>query len=214
MHIEFCVEDSSTVKLLEHLVPRLLGPNGQRHSWHIHPYKGIGRIPTKLKPKTDATKRILLDQLPRLLRGFGKNPHVNMVVVVLDSDDRNCATFMVELKQLAHQCGMESKTLFRLAIEETEAWYFGDRNALTKAYPNSKTKVLNEYTQDSICGTWERLADALHPGGSASIAKSGWPAAGELKHEWAERIGPLMDPDQNVSPSFGKLRDGLRRLAT
>jgi hypothetical protein len=31
--------------------------------------------------------------------------------------------------------------------------------------------------------------------------------------KWANRIGPLMDPDRNRSPSFGKLRDGLRRLA-
>jgi hypothetical protein len=35
---------------------------------------------------------------------------------------------------------------------------------------------------------------------------------GQVKCEWAEKIGPLLDPDRNVSPSFGKLRDGLRRL--
>lgn len=213
MHFEICVEDSSTVKLLEHLVPKFLGPQGEPHRWRLHPYKGIGRLPKDLKPTGDPNKRILLDQLPRLLRGFGKTPGVDMIVVVLDLDDRNCVGFLEELKQLADACGMESKTLFRLAVEETESWYFGDRDALKKAYPRAKDKVLDAYSQDSICGAWERLADALHPGGSAAIKKNGWPAPGQIKHEWAEKIGPLMEPNRNVSPSFGKLRDGLRRLA-
>lgn len=41
---------------------------------------------------------------------------------------------------------------------------------------------------------------------------SGWPLPGQVKHEWAEKIGPILEPYQNVPPSFGKLRDGLRRL--
>jgi hypothetical protein len=213
MNFEICVEDSSTVKLLEHLLPKLFGPKGEDHDWRLHPYKGVGRLSKGLKPKTDASKRILLDQLPRILRGFGKSPGVDMIVVVVDADDRNCAAFLGELKQKAVECGAASKTLFRLAVEETEAWYFGDQQALMKAYPRAKAKVLSEYEQDSICGTWERLADALHPGGSAAIKQSGWPTAGQIKHEWAEKIGPMMEPDRNVSPSFGKLRDGLRRLA-
>jgi hypothetical protein len=56
------------------------------------------------------------------------------------------------------------------------------------------------------------LADAVYPGGSVAIKKAGWPLPGQVKHQWAERIGPLLDPDSNGSPSFGKLRDGLRRL--
>jgi hypothetical protein len=43
--------------------------------------------------------------------------------------------------------------------------------------------------------------------------KAGGPSAGDLKHEWAAKIGPLLDVDQNLSPSFAKLRDGLRRIA-
>lgn len=34
----------------------------------------------------------------------------------------------------------------------------------------------------------------------------------QLKRQWAEHIAPLMDIEHNQSPSFGKLRDGLRRL--
>ncbi len=32
------------------------------------------------------------------------------------------------------------------------------------------------------------------------------------EHDWARKIGPLMSPDQNSSPSFGKFRAGLLRL--
>ncbi|MEI6209190.1 MAG: hypothetical protein WCP20_20625 [Desulfuromonadales bacterium] len=102
--------------------------------------------------------------------------------------------------------------MFRLAIEEVEAWYFGDKQAVITAYPKAKTAILDEYVQDSICSTWELLADALYPGGSAAIKKEGWPLPGQVKHEWAENIGPLLDLDRNASPSFHKLKDGLRRL--
>jgi len=120
--------------------------------------------------------------------------------------------FLAELKALAAGCNPTPNTLFRLAIEEVEAWYLGDLQALVQAYPRAKAEALNRYVQDSACNTWELLADAVHPGGSAAIKKAGWPLPGQVKHQWAERIGPLLDPDRNVSPSFVKLRDGLRRL--
>jgi hypothetical protein len=103
--------------------------------------------------------------------------------------------------------------MFRLAIEEMEAWYLGDRPALLGAYPRAKAAVLNGYVQDSTCDTWETLADAVYAGGSAAIKKKGWPLPGQVKHEWAERIGPRMVLDRNVSPSFCKFRDGVRSLA-
>lgn len=212
MHIEILVEDASGEKLLDALLPKFFGIQGDPHTWRVHGYKGIGRIPKNLNAGGDPAKRILLDQLPRLLSGYGKTPGIDAVVVVLDSDQQNCIDFLAELKALAANCKPASNTLFRIAIEEMEAWYFGDQKALTAAYPKVKVDVLHRYTQDSVCGTWELLADAIYPGGSATIKKAGWPLPGQVKHEWAERIGPLLDPDRNVSPSFGKLRDGLRRL--
>lgn len=214
MHIEILVEDSSGEKLLEAVLPKLLGEYGDPHTWNMHSYKGIGRIPKNLKSGADAAKRILLDQLPRLLQGYGKTPGIDAVVVVLDTDKRNCVDFLAELKALAAGCNPAPNTLYRLAIEEVEAWYLGDRQALTDAYPRAKADVLNRYVQDSVCDTWELLADAIYPGGSAAIKKAGWPLPGQVKHEWAENIGPLLEPDRNVSPSFCRLRDGLRRLAS
>jgi len=213
MHVEILIEDSSGEQLLNCLLPRILGPLGGPHTWRLHSYKGIGRIPRDLKTTGDASKRILLDQVPKILRGYAKSPGIDAIVVVLDSDRKDCKAFLAELKALADDCDMSSKTLFRLAIEETEAWYLGDREALAKAYPRAKTKALDDYVQDSVCGTWEVVADALFPGGSKKVKKAGWPLPGQLKHEWAEKIGPLMDIEDNASPSFCKLRDGLRWLA-
>ena len=213
MHIEILVEDSSGEKLLHCLLPQLLGPLGQPHTWRLHSYKGIGRIPKNLGTKADPAKHILLDQLPRLLRGYGRTPGIDAVAVVLDTDSRDCKAFLEELNGLAKACIPAPPTMFRLAIEETESWYLGDRPALLEAYPRAKMDVLNGFVQDSTCDTWETLADAVYSGGSAAIKKAGWPLPGQIKHEWAERIGPRMVLDRNVSPSFCKFRDGLRSLA-
>lgn len=212
MHIEVLVEDASGAKLLTALLPKLIGEQGDPHTWRIHAYKGVGRLPKNLDKNTDAAKRILLNQLPRLLCGYGQTPGVDAVLVVLDNDRHDCAKFLTELKALLGACNPAPKTLFRLAIEEIEAWYLGDRQAILAAYPRAKKEVLRYYEQDSICGTWEVLADAIYPGGSAAIKKTGWPLPGQVKAEWAEKIGPLLDPYRNQSPSFIKLREGLRRL--
>ncbi len=214
MHFEVLVEDSSGELLLQVLTPRLLGPNGAAHTWRLHRYKGVGRLPRGLKPNSDSSKRILLDQLPRLLSGFAKTPWVDKIVVVLDVDRRPCAEFLSELRNAAQGCGAGAKTLFRLAIEEIEAWYLGDREAILAAYPRAKLYVLGKYAQDSVCGTWELLADAIHPTGSVGLRKVGWTAIGQAKHEWASKIGPLMSLNDNASPSFKKFRDSLTALAS
>jgi Domain of unknown function (DUF4276) len=214
VYIEILVEDKSGMALLEQLLPKLLGEPGSPHTWKLRSYKGVGKIPPKLTGKSDPSKRILLDQLPRLLNGFGKSRSADAVVVIVDSDRRDCKTFLAELKDLLARCPTPPPvTMFRLAIEEVEAWYLGDREALLAAYPHAKKDVLKRYEQDRVCGTWELLADAIYPGGAKAVKDAGWPLPGQLKHEWAEEIGPHMDPGRNQSPSFRKLCDGLRRLA-
>jgi len=212
MHIEILVEDASGAKLLEAVLPKLLGEHDNPHTWRLHSYKGIGHIPKNQNAGADTAKRILLDQLPRILRGYGRTPGIDAVVVVLDSDRRLCVDFLTELRALAARCNPAPNTMFRLAIEEVEAWYLGDRQALRMAYPRAKMDVLSRYVQDSVCDTWELLADAIYPGGFDAIKRTGWPLPGQIKCEWAEKIGSLLGPDRNVSPSFGKFRDGLRRL--
>ena len=135
------------------------------------------------------------------------------MVVVVDLDDKNCIAFKQDLVGVLNACNPGPKTLFRIAIEECEAWLLGDRDAVKAAYPNAKDLVLNGYRQDSICGTWEVLANAVHPGGSAQLQSAGYPIAGKAKCEWPRRIARHMDVNRNRSKSFQVFRDGVRRLA-
>jgi hypothetical protein len=209
MHVEVLVEDSSGAALMSHLMPKLLGEDGREHTWRIHHYKGIGRIPPNMTRQSDAAKKTLLDNLPRVLEGYGRTPGFDVVLVLVDTDDRNASNFRQDLEQVLARCLHAPKTVFGLATEEIEAWYFGDRAALLGAYPGADRRVLNRYQQDAICGTWEMLADALVKGGSAAIKKLGFYKAGEFKHECASRIGPLMDVKRNQSPSFRSTKQGL-----
>jgi hypothetical protein len=207
MHFEILTEDQSSKVALEILIPKLLGDNV---TYKIHSYRGIGRLPRDLKPNSDPSKRQLLDQLPRLLRGYGKTPNSGIIVVICDLDDRNKQEFLTELQQVLSACDPEPQVLFCLAIEEFEAWYLGDLNAVRAAYPKAKETVLHGYRNDSICGTWERLADAVYKGGNRALNRKGWMSVGEQKSIWAKMISPHMDVDKNQSPSFINMRTQLR----
>ena len=214
MHLEVLVEDQSGSITVDAVLEKILGVNGDKHSWRLHPYKGSGDIPENLYRETDPAKRLLLNGLPRLLRGYGKSLDASSaVVVVVDLDDRDCIAFKRELLGVLDACDPRPNALFRIAVEESEAWLLGDRAAVKAAYPHAKDSVLDGYRQDAVCGTWETLANAVHAGGAAALAKAGWPAPGEAKCEWARKIAPHIDPDRNRSPSFRAFRDGVRRLA-
>ena len=213
MHFEVLVEDQSGSIALECLLEKILGANHTAHSWNLRSYKGLGRIPKNLHRAPDPQKRLLLHHLPRVLQGYGRSlPQSAAVVVVVDADDRCCVAFKRELLAVLEACTPRPRTLFRIAIEESEAWLLGDRAAVKQAYPDAKDSVLKRYKQDSICGTWEVLADAVHPGGAAKLKESGYPATGSAKCGWAEKIAPYMNVDENRSPSFRVFRDGVRKL--
>ena len=127
-------------------------------------------------------------------------------------DDRCLKRFRQELFTVLHACNPKSETRFCIAIEEGEAWLLGDMPAIKAAYPHARDAVLNSYINDSICGTWELLADAVFPGGSSVLKKKGWPAEGREKSVWATKIAPRMDVESNTSPSFQYFRDELRAL--
>lgn len=220
MHFECLVEDTSGTIALKAFLSNILGQNGDAgHTYTIHSYKGVGHIPSGLKAVSDPRKRILLNQLPKLLKGYGKTfsgygPDTPCVVVVVcDLDRKDCDSFRQELLNVQKGCSPAPVTLFLFAIEEGEAWLLGDRNAVERAYPNAKTQSLEDYVQDSICGTWEVLADAVYPGGAEKLKREGYPTVGEVKCEWARTISPLVDVEANRSPSFQEFRDAIRRAA-
>ena len=209
MHFEILTEDKSGGRAMDILFPKILGDDV---TYNIHPYKGIGRIPKGLRPKTDSKKRILLDQLPRILQGYANNPNSGIIIVICDLDNKDKQEFLLELSNVLNSCNPIPKTLFCFAVEEFEAWYLGDIKAIIKAYPNAKYGLLSNYINDSICGTWELLADAIYKGGHIALIKKGWQAVGELKLIWANVISPNMDTDDNKSPSFNDMLSKLHAI--
>lgn len=215
MHLEVLVEDLSGKVMVEALLERLLAGAGV--TYRVISYKGLGVIPKGLRDAKDARKRILLDRLPRLLRGYGRAiesgaPYA--VAVVCDLDERCLKEFRGELLAVLDSCSPRPPTRFCIAVEEGEAWLLGDHGALLLAYPRAKRHVLNAYEQDSICGTWEVLAEAVYPGGKAALSKGGFQAIGAEKSRWAEAIAPRIDFEANQSPSFQYFRRKIHELAS
>ena len=133
-------------------------------------------------------------------------------MLVCDLDDRCLKKFRSELLGILLGCNPRPVTQFCLAIEEGEAWLLGDLPAVKSAYPRVKESVLGGYKNDSICRTWECLADAVFPGGSEALSGRGWQAVGAEKSAWAEKISPNLNVADNKSPSFQYFRSKLREL--
>lgn len=205
MHFEILVEDQSGKKALDILVPQIIG---DEHTFRVRSYKGIGHIPKNLRGESDYSKRLLLNDLPKQLRAYGRTYAKNQgtypvaVIVVCDLDDRCLKTFREELFRVLNACHPKPETRFCIAIEEGEAWLLGDFEAIRTAFPKAKETVLQSYVNDDICGTWERLADAVYPGGAPALSKKGWHMIGAEKSKWAKAIAPKMDISNNRSDSF------------
>lgn len=216
MHFEILVEDQSGKRALDILVPKIVGGD---HTFSIHPYKGIGRIPRKLGATGNPGNRILLERLPQLLRGYGKtfasygSEYPAAVVLVCDLDNKCLKKFREDLIAILNACNPKPECRFCIAVEEGESWFLGDILAVKQAYPKAKDVVLCEYVNDSVCGTWETLANAVFSGGAEALSAMGWHSVGSEKSAWAENIAPHMDVDKNSSPSFCYFRDKLRELS-
>jgi hypothetical protein len=96
----------------------------------------------------------------------------------------------------------------RIAIEELEAWFFGDWPAMCAAYPKldaSVPKRAGLRDPDAIKGgTWEALERELN--------RKGYFESGLRKLELARTVAPLMEPHRNRSDSFASFRDALSAL--
>ncbi|AFE60799.1 hypothetical protein Q7S_23206 (plasmid) [Rahnella aquatilis HX2] len=217
MHIEFLIEDISGKRFLEIILPKIIS---NETTYKIHSYKGIGKIPQGLNERNDPRKRILLSCLPGLLKGYGKAfnnypaDYQACVVVVCDSDRKDKAEFVAELEELTEQVNPRPDAFYCIAVEENEAWFLGDIRAIKTAYPKAKDAILQNYVNDSVCGTWEVLANAVYPGGAERLKKGGWMASGKEKSVWSDTITPHMDVTQNNSPSFCEFRETIQAISS
>lgn len=213
MHFQYLVEDQSGAALIRILMQKIveLYPNA---TYDCKGFRGIGGFTRKNTIKETKTGKLLND-LATYLRGFDRSlqSFPSVIIVVLDSDDHDVQQFRSELEAVAIQNMIKIDHVFCLAVEEIKAWLLGDRHALLSAYPHAKMHVLNTYVQDSICGTWEVLADAVYPGGTSKLSRehASFIEIGKLKAEWAQNIGIHMDLKSNESPSFNDFIHEIER---
>lgn len=216
MHFEILVEGQSELTALSIFMYQILGEYGQIHTWRIHKHQGIGKLPEEMRSSPNVKDRTLLHNLPSKLRAYGREMGKNEAVVVLvDLDDRqDCIEFKGELEAVLEACENKPAVLFRIAIEELEAWYLGDQNAILAAYPEANIDEFESYVQDEQCGTWEKLAEVVYPGGYNQLISLGKRSRRVLeeKRKWAAAIAPNMDVDENKSHSFCVFRDGIRKM--
>lgn len=143
-------------------------------------------------------------------------PDTYRILVLVDRDDDDCNELKAKLVAAADRANqaappgknMASKVINRIVIEELEAWYFGDWEAVRKAYPRLSTSTPNQSRYrdpDAIRGgTWEAFERILKHHGYCR---------GRLrKIKAAEDIAVHMDPDRNRSRSFAAFRDAIRSL--
>lgn len=213
MHFQFLVEDRSSTELINILMDNIVSSN-PNITFNCKGFRGIGGFTKKNTVKETKTGKLLND-LATYLRGFNRSLQgiPAAIIVVLDNDDRNVEIFREELESVTRQNMILVDHVFCVAVEEVEAWLLGDQEALTTAYPSAKTQILRGYIQDSICGTWELLADVVYPGGIAKIKKDklSYMEIGKLKAEWAKNIGIHMSLQENASPSFNYFIQEIRK---
>ena len=189
-YLEFLVEEPSQEAFLQELLPSHL-PAGV--TFQVHAHRG---------------KRDLLSKLDGRLRGYAKWPGNNWrIFVLVDRDNDDCQELKQRLEDISAQVGLLTRSraggnswqvVNRIVIEELEAWYFGDPEAICSAYPRVSLRTLNQAryrNPDAISGgTWEALERVLQ--------RKGYFHGGIKKVEVARNIAAHIAPQRNRSRSF------------
>ncbi|MEG2185501.1 MAG: DUF4276 family protein [Cloacibacillus sp.] len=213
MHFQFLIEDQSSEALILELMQKIV-PDAPHITYDCKSFRGIGGFRKKQTGKETRTGK-LLDDLAIYLRGFDKSfrDFQAAIFVILDNDDNITEDFKARLEQVAVDKNITTDHVFCIAVEEVEAWLLGDEAAVTAVYPDARRQVLRAYVQDSICGTWETLANVIYPGGLVRMQKEcpSYREIGMRKKEWAQKIGSQMDLSRNKSPSFNYFINELRQ---
>lgn len=201
MHIEFLVEEPSAEIFLSVFLPSILGDT---HTFQIASFNG---------------KKQLLQKLPRRLTGYVEWIDTSYRIVVLVDEDRaDCHLLKLQMEMAAQQAGLMTRTTLaqggviqvvnRIIIEELEAWYFGDMEALHTAYPRLPQRLENraEFRDpDRIGGgTWETLEKLLQA--------HGYFKGGLSKLQLAKEVAPYIRPERNRSRSFQTFYSALLDL--
>ncbi len=201
MHIEFILEEPSAEAFLQVILCKLLP---SETTWSFVVFQGKQDLLTNLRPRLKAYRKWLPDDYK--------------LVVLVDKDRQDCGQLKARLEKAATDAGLPTKSkpkngafvvLNRIAVEELEAWFFGDPAALVTAYPGVPLSISAKAPYrdpDSIAGgTWEALQRVLQ--------KAGYFGGGLPKIQVAREMTKHMDPARNTSASFGHFMQGLAALS-
>lgn len=198
MHIKFFLEEPSAEEALRCILPKIFSPDV---ICIFHAFEG---------------KDDMLEELPKHLKGHQWIPDNWRIVVLIDEDRRDCHELKAILEKAAHDAGFVTKSststdkdfqvVNRIAIEELEAWFFGDIEAMRAAYPkitkNLQFKAKYRNPDAFQGGTSEALSDLL-------IQRKYF--TGRIhKPTVAQNIAQHMEPNRNRSKSFQVFIDGLK----
>lgn len=211
LRIELLSEDRSGGLVLQRLTECIIRRHTKDYNCYLRPHRGCGYFPNQPEIKPVPYASGLLELLPAKLRAYD---HVyagtaTIIVACIDSDSHDPGELFNKMKAYCRTYGPGIRTIIAISVEEMESWMLADREAIAMAYPEADMDILDAYEQDSICGTWEVLCDVVLGEQSARIKKIGYPAVGQYKATWAEKISPYMLPEKNVSPSFKKYEVAL-----
>ena len=198
MHFVFLCEEPSMEAFLSTLLARFMPETG---SHEIHAFQN---------------KRALRRELTGRLRGYSRwLPDDWRIVVLVDRDRDDCRTLKGELEDAARDAGLRTtagdepwQVANRIVIEELEAWYFGDWQAVRRAYPRVPLRVprRRRYRDpDGIAGTWEAFERILR--------RHGYFRGGLRKTEAARAVAEHMAPEGNRSKSFSLFYQTLLKAA-
>lgn len=97
----------------------------------------------------------------------------------------------------------------RIAVEELEAWYFGDWEAVRQAYPRVPENTCRRASY--------RQPDAIRGGTCEAFARilqrNGYRLSHLPKIATAQVVAPHMEPTRNTSPSFQCLHRAVHDFA-
>lgn len=200
-HLEILVEERSMYVALQNLVPQIIGDV----SLNFHVFDG---------------KQNLMRNIEARMRGYAsmfRSWGDAAIVVLVDEDREDCIELKKELERAAKVAGLGTlsvprqgrvRVLNRIVIEELEAWFFGDPDAVVAAYPRVKPRTFPQSVlrdPDAIGGgTWEALERLLN--------KHNYHIGGLRKVDCAQAISVHMDVTRNSSRSFNEFRRGLELL--
>jgi hypothetical protein len=203
MRLYVLVEGPSEEALLRGWLPRLL----PAHTFKIIKHRGKGAIPGDPSRILDPRRQGLLDQLPAKLRAYGQslNPDTDRVAVLVDLDTDDCRALKRRMTGVLAFCDPAPTVKFCIAIEETEAFYLGDPEAIRKAFPAARLSRLKGRVPDRIVNAWEHFRDVIS-------------AQNENKVAWARAMAPhlgikFVGRTANQSRSFRYFCKALRSLA-